>query len=300
MTIRARRQLIQPKDTVQLTAIFKDQNGNPADTDSFPQITITSPDGIVATGPTSAGIQHISTGKYEFDFTVGFTGPLGVWSDDWVGFINGFRIEASFDFVVAIGDQPQLNFDGYFALGDDVGFDFTQVEIFNINKLLKTVRARLNSRGPSKSTDKFGNIIYVNCDIYSTDMLTTFLANSITLFNEIPHSTFFSFADTQFINQYHDVLVEGAVVMALASQALIERGREYTVTDNGINFTPPTMSELLNTQYSALLTSNYEKVKFIKNGFKPFPIGLGTFSATRGGLNPSFRNLRLLRARQIF
>jgi len=299
MALRTRTELIEPKDVVQLTAVFKDQNGTPTNLDSYPNITIIQPSGLISTGPTSSGVMQISTGKYQFDYEIGFTGPYGVWSDVWEGYLNGYRLEATFNFVVAHTDLPGINTDGYWHLGDDPGFNFTQVEIFNINKLLKTLKARLTASGKSKSKDAYGNIIYVDCSVFSIEVLVTFLANSLTLFNEIPHITFFTFADTSFVDQFHDVIVEGAALMALGSQALIERGAEYSISDNGINFTPPAMSELLNTQYSALLTHNYEKVKFIKNSFKPHPMGLGSFSMT-GSQNPAFRRLRLLRQRQIF
>jgi hypothetical protein len=55
---------------------------------------------------------------------------------------------------------------------------------------------------------------------------------------------------------------------------------------------------LLNTQASAMITSHQEKLKFIKNSFKPHPMGLGSFSMT-GSNNPAFRRLRFLRQRQI-
>jgi len=299
MVIRNSSEIVQPKDTVQLTVAFRDQNGTLVDTDSFPQITLVQPSGAVVLGPTSNGVMHVATGRYEFDYAVGFTGPLGVWAYTWLGFINGFRVDATFNFVVDNGNLPALNLDGYLHLGDEYPFNFSQLEINNINKLLKTLRARLNSRGKSKSKDAFGNITYVDCDIFSVDMLVTFLANSITLFNEIPHFTFFSFADTSFIDQFHDVIVEGAVIWAEASQALLERGNEMVITDNGVSFTPPSVSELLNTQFTTLVTLHQEKVKFIKNSFKPYPMGMGMFSATRG-LLPIVKSLRALRERQIF
>jgi hypothetical protein len=298
MATRTRTELIDAKDTVQLTATFKDQFGMPADLDSFPSITITQPTGLVSVGPTSAGISKIGVGKYEYDYTIGFTGPYGNWSDNWVGYINGNRVEASFQFTVLHTDIPALNTDGYYHLGDDPGFNYSQIEIFNINKLMKTLKARLNASGKTKSKDSYGNIIYVDCSIFSVEMMTIFLANAISEFNEIPHITFFTFSDTTFIDQFHNVLVEAATLMALASQALLERGAEYSISDNGISFTPPTMSELLNTQYSTLLTAHNEKVKFIKNSFKPHPMGLGSFSMS-GANSPQFRNLRLLRQRQI-
>ncbi len=298
MTIRQRGELVQPTDTVNLTATFRDQFGFATDTDAFPQITITTPTGLVSVGPTSAGVSKMATGMYSFSYAIGFAGPFGIWVDTWVATINGFRVEASFNFVVTNSDQPGLNTDGYEHLGDVTPFDYSQVEIHNINKLLKTLRAKLNSSGKSKSKDASGNVIYVNCDIYSVDMLVTFIANSLTLFNEVPHFSFITFNDTSFIDQFHDAIVDGAVIWALASQALISRGLEFNISDSGVQFQPPTMSELLNTQFTTLLTHHYEKIKFIKNSLKPYPVGLGSFSISSGP-NPAFRRLRLLRARQI-
>lgn len=297
MAKRTRTELIEPKDTVMLTAAFRDSSGVLKNTDSVPQITITDPTGLVVVGPTSAGVQQLSVGKYQYDLDIGITGPLGVWVDTWTAYINGIQIEGSFSFIVNITDTPALNTDGYIHLGDDPGFNYTQVEIFNINKLLKTLRARLNSRGKTKVSTPAGDK-WETCDIFAIDSLIAFLANSITLFNEIPHFTFFTFADTTFIDQFHDVIVEGAVIWALASHALIERGAEYSVSDNGINFTPPALSELLNSQFTTLLTLHNEKIKFIKNSFKPHPIGLGSFSVNNTR-NTAVRKLRLLRARQI-
>lgn len=298
MALKTRTEQIDIKDTVQLTATFKNELGVATDLDAFPQITITTPSGLISVGPTSAGVSKISTGKYQYDYTIGLAGPYGLYSDNWIGFLDSFRIEATFNFIVLHTDIPQLNTDGYYHIGDDPGLNFSQIEIQNINKLLKTLRARLNSRGKSKSKDKFNNVIYVDCDIFSVDVLTTFLANSLTMFNEIPHFTLYTFTDSEFVNQFHNVLVEGATLMALASQALIERGLEYNITDSGINFSPPTISELLNTQYSALLTAHQEKVKFIKNSLKPHPIGSGTFNVNAGA-NPSFARLRHRKQGQI-
>ena len=147
---------------------------------------------------------------------------------------------------------------------DDPGFNYSQLAIYNINKVAKTVKARLNSSGKAKSTDQYGNTIYVNCDIFSADMITTFVVNALSEFNQIPYFTFFTWEDTMIINQFHAILVDGAVLMALASQALIERGREYSITDSAVSFTPPTVSELLETQYSTLLTQYWDKINILR------------------------------------
>jgi len=298
MVIKARGELIDVTDQVNLTVQFRDTAGSPIDTDSFPTISIVQPSGLVAMAPTSAGVARIGVGKYSFIYTVPINGPYGVFNDVWVGFVNGFRVQTQFDFVVLHTQVPAINIDGYAHLGDDPGFQYSQAAIKNINKLLKSLKARLNSSGKAKATDKYGNVVYVDCDIFSIDMLVTFLATALWDFNQVPFFTFFQFDDDNFVEQFGEILVEGATLYSLASKSLIERGREFQVTDNGLNFNPPTVSDLMNTQYSALLSHYWEKLKMIKASLRPAPRGLGVFSMN-SGINPAVARLRHLRARRV-
>ena len=143
----------------------------------------------------------------------------------------------------------------------------------NINKIVDLVERVLHSRGKAKSADKDGNIFYVDLNIYDRDMLIAFIALSLSNFNQIPPFTFFTFKYTKFIDLFAEILVEGATLYALGSQALIERGREFQMIDGGVSFTPPTVSELLNTQYCTLLDHHFAKVKHIKSeiGSLKFP-----------------------------
>jgi len=298
MSIKGRGQLLDVTDQVNLTIQFKDAMGNPINTDSFPTISIVQPSGLVAIYPTSAGVQQIGTGNYVFTYTIPIDGPYGVFNDIWVGYINGFRVETTFSFVVTHTQIPAINTDGYVHLGDDPGFRYSQCALINVNKLIKSLKARLNSSGKAKSSDAYGNTIYVDCDIFSIDMLTTFLATALWDFNQVPYFTYFTFDEDFFVDQFGEILVEGATLYALASQALIERGREFQLTDNGLNFNPPTVSELLQTQYSTLLSHYWEKLKYIKNSLRPAPRGLGVFSMN-SAINPAFARLRHLRARRL-
>lgn len=298
MSIKARGELIEPTDQVNLVIQFKDTNGNPVDTDTFPQISISQPNGSILFPLTTLGVTRVATGKYSYIFSAPINGPLGIWNDVWVGYINGFRVEQQFQFIIHTTQMPGINSDGYIALGDDPGFQYSQIAINNINKLIKMLRGRLNSSGKTKKTDAYGNVMYVTCDIYSVEMLVTFLATALSDFNQVPHFTSFTFDDDAFVAQFGEILVEGATLYSLASKALIERGREFQITDNSISFNPPTVSELLNTQYNTLLTSYNEKVKFIKNSLKPAPLGLGVFGMT-SAMNPAISRLRHLRSRRI-
>lgn len=299
MSIKSRGELLTPTDTANLTVQFYNNLGVASNTTGFPQISIIQPSGLVAMQFTSAGVSQIDVGKYLYQFAVPFNGPYGVWNDIWQGVVgtDGY-ITSTLSFIIESSQLPKLiDSDGYVSLGQDPGYNYSQVSIRNINKLLKTLKARLNSSGKAKTTDPFGNVIYVDCDVFSNDMLITFIANAITDFNQVPYFTFFTFDDTPIIDQFHDIIVEGATLMALASQALIERGREFQITDNGVSFTPPTVSELLNTQYSTLLTNYTDKLKYIKNSMRPSPRGLGTLRPL--ATSPQFARLRHLRARQI-
>jgi hypothetical protein len=298
MVIKARGQLIDVTDQVNLTIKFKDSMGNPINTDSMPQVSITQPSGLLLLSATSVGVTQIGTGEYSYIFTVPINGPYGVFADTWTAYINGYRVEQAFNFVVTHTDVPAINTDGYAHLGDDPGFDYSQHAIKNINKLIKSLKARLNSAGKAKSSDSYGNTIYVDCDIFSVDMLTTFIATALWDFNQVPYFTFFQFDEDIFVEQFGEILVEGATLYALASKSLIERGREFQLTDNGLNFNPPTVSELMNTQYNTLLSHYWEKLKYIKNSIRPTPRGLGVFSMN-SAINPAFARLRHLRARRL-
>jgi hypothetical protein len=294
-----RGEICSPTNQLNLTVTFKDVTGAPINTDSYPTISIVQPSGLVMLAPTSVGVAQLSTGMYAYIFTAPINGPLGVWNDVWTGYINGFRIETTFSFIVDNTQIPAVNSDHHVHLGDDPGFHYSQCAIININKLMKSLRQRLNSSGKAKSADAFGNVTYVDCDIFSVDTLTTFIATALWDFNQIPFTTRFCFDEDWFVDQYGEILVEGATLYSLASVALIERGREYSLTDNGINFNPPSVSELLQTQYSTLLSNYWEKLKYIKNSIRPHPLGLGVFGMN-SSLNPAIRNMRHLRARRVF
>lgn len=299
MATNTRSEIIQPSDTVALRARFTGPDGLEVDLDLFPTVTIIQPSGGVAVGPTSQGVMRIGVGEYQFNYSVGLYPPIGVWRDVWRGTISGYEVVGEFTFQVNTTQLPAINTDGLKHLGDDPGFNFSQVAICNINNLLKSLRRRLKSSGKARRKDEYGNDIYKDCDVFTVDELVTFLCQSLQMFNEIPHFTMFSWEDTPIIEQFGDVLVQGGLYLALGAQALIERGREFQIQDNGVGFTPPTISELLNTQYQKEMDNWYDKVKLIKHNMKPSPIGLGTLSFVAGA-SPQVRRLRHLRARQIF
>jgi len=148
--------------------------------------------------------------------------------------------------------------------------DISATATANLNDLIGLLKQRLQSSGKAKATDTHGNITYIDTDIFSRESLEAFIYLSLSDFNQVPQFTFFTLEDTKFIKIFTDILVEGAVVYALGSKALVEKGREFQITDGGITFDPPTVSDLLNTQYSALLRFHWEKLKTIKSRISEF------------------------------
>src|SRR5690606_9272202 len=114
----------------------------------------------------------------------------------------------------------------------------------------------------------------------------------------VPFFTNFTFGDPTIQTLFAHAIVEGAYIVALASQSLIEKGRDFTISDGGISYQPPQLGDFLQSHYNTWLTSYRERLRFIKNSIRPGPQSFGTY-AIRGSSNPAFRRLRHLRARQI-
>jgi hypothetical protein len=298
MAILPRSSIIQPNDTVALAARFI-IDSVAVDLDFFPNVTVIQPSGGVAVGPTSAGVMRVGVGEYQFNYSVGLYPPVGTWRDAWQGVYQGYNLIGEYTFTTFNSQLPGINTDGLKKLGDDPGYNFDQVAICNINNVIKSVRARLKNRGKARRLDEYGNAVYKDCDVYTVDELVAFVCQSLTMFNEIPHFTLFTWNDTPIIEQFHDIITQGAVYLALGAQALIERGREFSVQDNGIGFNPPTVSELLNTQYQKEFDNWYDKAKLIKHNMKPSALGLGTMSFVTG-ISPQIRRLRHLRQRSVY
>ena len=298
MSTKPRSEIIQPGDSVALRAQFLGSDGAPADLDQYPSVTVVQPSGGVSIGPTSVGVSRIGIGQYEFDYNISLQPALGTWRDIWQGMIQGFAVYGEFTFTVYTSQVPGINTDGLAKLGDDPGYNFSQVAIHNINNILKSVNARLKNKAKKPSKDQYGNDIYVDCDVFSTDELVAFIGRSLASINTIPMFTTFTFEDCPIIEFLHDLIVQGAVIYALGAQAIIERGREFQLTDNGASFTPPSVADMLNAQCNTELTNWTERTRQIKANMRAAPLGLGSLTIT--ATSPAMRRLRLLRERQIW
>ena len=108
-TLTTRNQLIDVNDTVQLVVQFTNTAGMPVNLDAFPSVSIVAPSGLVMLTATTAGVMQLDVGKYQFNFTVPFDGPYGIFNDIWMGTLNGNLITNSLQFVVVHTDLPAIN-----------------------------------------------------------------------------------------------------------------------------------------------------------------------------------------------
>lgn len=166
-------------------------------------------------------------------------------------------------------------------------FDFVTNGIVTLDclkdKAHAVVRAMLKDTNPT-------------CYAFSDDEIDMYLESSLWAFNARPTFTAFLWDNLQ--ERWLDIISKGAVIWALYAQGLIEAGREFTVTDNGISFSPPPVSDKLHS-YAAALLSHYDaQLAEIKQNFRPIPAAVGIFSVL--DISPSLRRLRHLREKRIF
>ena len=95
--------------------------------------------------------------------------------------------------------------------------------------LRKLVRTRLHDDGDNK--------------IFTKKLLNKFI--------DIAESAVATYTRTEVLDLFvhKDLIVNYVVILCLGAQALLEKGREYPMSDNGVEFTPPDVSTLLQEQY---------------------------------------------------
>lgn len=290
-------------ETVRLNVQYYGIDGQPSDADFTPSIEIRDVNGDVIIPETTEGVIKVDTGLYYYDYYVASDSSSGMWNDTWFAQIQGVSISDAFNFLVF---TPGSDSTGSVTIGDDVAFDFSDEELVGINILLKYLKARLRSDGKKPKRDEYGaferdangEIIYVECNVFSDELLVCFLCQALSEFNMIPFFTTFSFADRIIYTTFSQIIVEAAMVFAMASQALVEKGRDFTISDGGVSYQPPALGDFLSSQYNNFLSNYRERVKFIKNSIRPGPKGFGTYTNLSSG-SPAFARLRHLRARRI-
>ena len=297
-----RNKAIRGQD-VTLSIQYYGIDGLPSNTDATPEVTIKDLQGTNVIGPTSLGVSRVDTGLYNYTYSVPKLADKGNWSDTWSASVSGINVLNVFQFLIV--DEASSTA-GTIRLGDDVAFDFNEAELEGINTLLKFLKARLRSDGKKPLRDQFGAIVYdaygdivtEECNVFSDDLLVCFLCQALSEFNMVPFFTGFLFSDQVIYKLFAAAIVEGAYVFAVASQALVEKGRDFTISDGGLSYQPPMLGDFLQSHYGTWLTAYRERLKFIKNSIRPGPRSFGTYSSLSSG-SPALMRLRHLRERRI-
>jgi len=303
------RSLAVQGQEVDLEIQLYDAAGDKVDADKAPQIAIRNPDGETLLSSTKTGVYRIDTGLYRYTYRVPDDGEAGLWMDDWTATIDEVDFETTLFFSV-IEVESSLSADsgpGKVSLGDDVVYDFSQEELHGINILLKLLKSRLRSTGEKPVRDEFGafvkdgygEIVTTECNVFDDEILLCFLCQALSEFNMIPFFTTYAFSDQIIYTLFSSAVTEGAYIFALASQSLIEKGREFTINDSGVSFQPAPLADHLFQVYSAWLASYRERLKFMKNSIRPGPVGFGTYT-NLGSTAPALRRTRHLRSRRLF
>lgn len=281
--------------TVVLEIDLRNAAGQIADADSQPQVEIIDSQGTVVRSLSSSAVSRIDTGRYRTTYTIPNTAHTGIWTDHWRATLNGFTTEARLNFVVLTQDAS-IGVAGD-KIGDDCRITFSDEEIQGINCLLGQLKARLKNNLEVETLDENNNVTYTNCYVFTDEELVWFLRCSLSEFNQTPHFTDFTFDMEVIYKRFAHIIVEGAFILATAAQMLIEAGREFTISDNGVSLNPPPLSNILNNELSVFVQRHTDMLKYIKTSIKPHPTGFGGFRVL--AVSPNYLRLRHLRERRI-
>jgi len=293
---------------VALQIQYYDSCGDKVSADKTPSIQITDLDGNVVLEATNKNIDYLGDGLYQYTFRVPPSGDAGTWVDHWTAEIDKAQLVTSFGFNVITPSSgiSATTGPGKISISDEVSFDFCQEEIYGINILLKFLKMRLLSVGKKPVRDingafvldADGSPVTEDCSVFDDNVLICFLMQALSEFNSTPFFTAYTFSDQIIQNLFSQIIVEGAYVFALASQSILEKGRDFTITDGGVSYQPPQLGDFLQSQYGTWLSSYRERLKFIKNSIRPGPRSYGTYSNLTSAA-PAVTRLRHLRSRRI-
>lgn len=280
-------------EVIKLEIQLKDSAGNNKDADAIPTIAITDGDGASVVAATSSSVIRVSEGYYRYEYTVGSGYQVGTWNDTWSATLDGYAINAIFDFHV--NSQGEIEATGttvvpQVEIGDACVENFNQDEIRCINKLLKEINVKLR------------NIVITpdgtRCDIFSAEDLVDFLEASLSEFNSTPTITDFGFDCPEICGVFRDIITTGGQLKAWLSLIPKEAAKEWTITDNGTQFTPASVSNALLSAYNAQYMEYRARLKEIKRNLRPSIRGLGSGNIAIAA--PQYRRLRHLSERRIY
>lgn len=134
------------------------------------------------------------------------------------------------------------------------------------------------------------------CQIFDDAQLLSYIDLALQDVNSHPTVTFYTIDTVP--RDWYNVIILGAYVFALNAQGLTERARNFTVSDQGINYQPPDLPGHMVNLAQAMETKFQTEKERIKANVRPMPQGLGSTRVLTP--NPLMLRLRHLRSHRFF
>ena len=208
-----------------------DPDGYPA---TEPMVAIYDPNGTLM----SSGLAYrLGQGNYRYRYQLAADAPI---SSDW-------RIEWTFTVGGGIPAVDQRT--EYFTV---VSYEYASTF-----ELLHDLRIRLKDTHPDYRKRRWTDV-----------ELTTFIENALWDINSTPPATTYFLVENwqQSVPDWKNLIIEGALVMSLVSQGILEVAKEFSYSDNGIAVTID-RSAKYQSMAQMILTAYQEKKQRIKNAY---------------------------------
>jgi len=114
-----------------------------------------------------------------------------------------------------------------------------------LKELANLVSFRLGAMSKVPRKNDKGEVEYVEVNIFQPEDIKTALELSLRAFNMVETITYFTFDDVENVTQISDLLVTYAAYLLLTRQSLKEKGVEFTLSDGGVSYTPPALSDFV-------------------------------------------------------
>jgi hypothetical protein len=134
------------------------------------------------------------------------------------------------------------------------------------------------------------------CQIFDDSQLLSYVDLALQDVNSHPMKTYYDLETVP--RDWMNVIILGAYVFALNTQSITEKARNFTISDQGISYTPPDIPGQMTTIASAMETKYQAEKERIKANEKPSSFGIGSTRVLTP--NPSFLKMRHLRSHRFF
>jgi len=134
------------------------------------------------------------------------------------------------------------------------------------------------------------------CQIFDDAQLFAYLDMALEDMNSHPMKTYYDFETIP--RDWLYCVVLGGYVFAVQAQSITEKARNFTVSDQGISYTPPDLPGHLLSLFTQMEQKYQTMKEKIKANEKPSLLGIGSTRVLMP--NPAFSKLRHLRERRFF